>query len=81
MLISIRRQIFGLMSSPAEGVAVCCLDYAVALYPLVLRTVCGTDLHTFHGEVPAYVPTATKPHPITGETLPVILGHEYVASA
>ncbi|KAI0329791.1 L-threonine 3-dehydrogenase [Cubamyces sp. BRFM 1775] len=39
--------------------------------------ICGTDLHTFHGEVPAYVPTATKPHPITGETLPVILGHEF----
>ncbi|KAH9903230.1 L-threonine 3-dehydrogenase [Cubamyces lactineus] len=50
---------------------------AVGPTQIKIKVICGTDLHTFHGEVPAYVPTATKPHPITGETLPVILGHEF----
>ena len=39
--------------------------------------VCGSDLHLYHGALKGATPTATEPHPITGETLPVGLGHEY----
>lgn len=38
---------------------------------------CGSDLHLFfHGPMPP-MPSATTPHPLTGETLPVVLGHEF----
>ena len=37
--------------------------------------VCGTDLHAYLARTPKF-PTATEPDPITGETLPVTLGHE-----
>ncbi|KAI0329792.1 L-threonine 3-dehydrogenase [Cubamyces sp. BRFM 1775] len=39
--------------------------------------VCGTDLHIYHGEMKGSVPEGTEPHPITGATLPVVLGHEF----
>ncbi|KAI0634582.1 chaperonin 10-like protein [Trametes polyzona] len=40
--------------------------------------ICGSDLHVYHGTpLPGLVPTATEPHPNTGETLPVVLGHEF----
>ena len=42
--------------------------------------VCGTDLHAFLARTPKF-PTATEPDPITGETLPVTLGHEYVPTS
>jgi (R,R)-butanediol dehydrogenase/meso-butanediol dehydrogenase/diacetyl reductase len=39
--------------------------------------VCGSDLHLFHdGPIPP-APTDTEPHPISGETLPVVFGHEF----
>ena len=39
--------------------------------------VCGSDLHLFHeGPIPP-APTDTESHPISGETLPVIFGHEF----
>ena len=39
--------------------------------------ICGSDLHLYHdGPIPP-APTASKPHPISGETLPVVLGHEF----
>ncbi len=39
--------------------------------------ICGSDLHLYHeGPIPP-APTAEKPHPISGETLPVVLGHEF----
>ncbi len=39
--------------------------------------ICGSDLHLFHeGPMPP-APTADTPHPLSGETLPVILGHEF----
>ena len=41
--------------------------------------VCGSDLHFWQHAIEApLAPTATTPHPLTGETLPVITGHEYV---
>ncbi|KAH8173588.1 alcohol dehydrogenase groES-like domain-containing protein [Sarocladium implicatum] len=36
--------------------------------------ICGTDLHEYLGG-PNFCPTS--PHPVTGETIPVTLGHEF----
>lgn len=38
--------------------------------------ICGSDIHEFRAG-PFSIPLAT-PHPLTGETAPVVLGHEYV---
>jgi (R,R)-butanediol dehydrogenase / meso-butanediol dehydrogenase / diacetyl reductase len=38
--------------------------------------ICGTDLHEYLAG-PIFIPTAGSPHPITGETLPLTLGHEF----
>ncbi len=38
--------------------------------------ICGTDLHEYL-EGPIFVPTDAAPHPITGEAMPVVLGHEF----
>ncbi|PFH48777.1 hypothetical protein AMATHDRAFT_149132 [Amanita thiersii Skay4041] len=38
--------------------------------------VCGTDLHAYLAETLKF-PTATEPDPITGETLPITMGHEF----
>lgn len=38
--------------------------------------ICGTDLHEYE-EGPIFVPPPGRPHPLTGETLPIILGHEF----
>ncbi|KAM6501141.1 alcohol dehydrogenase GroES domain protein [Amanita muscaria] len=43
---------------------------------LIKVCICGTDLHAFLARTPKF-PTATEPDPITGETLPVTLGHEF----
>ncbi|MCW2582123.1 MAG: D-arabitol-phosphate dehydrogenase [Klenkia sp.] len=36
--------------------------------------ICGTDLHEYYAG-PIFVPT--EPHPLTGDSLPVVLGHEF----
>ncbi|KAM5545885.1 hypothetical protein V8D89_000011 [Ganoderma adspersum] len=42
----------------------------------VLRlVVCGSDLHSYTSLLPVS-PTLTKPHVVTNETLPVVMGHE-----
>ncbi|WP_347352184.1 2,3-butanediol dehydrogenase [Intrasporangium sp.] len=38
--------------------------------------ICGTDLHEYL-EGPIFAPPAGAPHPLTGETVPVTLGHEF----
>ncbi|MGC2976991.1 2,3-butanediol dehydrogenase [Brevibacterium sp. FAM 25378] len=39
--------------------------------------ICGSDLHLYHdGPIPP-APTAEEAHPLYGETLPVVLGHEF----
>ena len=38
--------------------------------------ICGSDLHLYHNG-PLGLPTADTPHPLSGETLPVVLGHEF----
>ena len=41
--------------------------------------ICGTDLHEYLAG-PIFIPPMGSPHPITGETLPVTLGHEFAGS-
>ncbi|NMH96131.1 2,3-butanediol dehydrogenase [Pseudonocardia acidicola] len=38
--------------------------------------ICGTDLHEFL-EGPIFIPAPQAPHPLTGQTLPVVIGHEF----
>lgn len=38
--------------------------------------ICGTDLHEYLAG-PIFVPAPGSPHPLTGETMPVTLGHEF----
>ena len=38
--------------------------------------ICGTDLHEYL-DGPIFAPAAGSPHPLTGETVPVTLGHEF----
>jgi (R,R)-butanediol dehydrogenase/meso-butanediol dehydrogenase/diacetyl reductase len=38
--------------------------------------ICGTDLHEYLAG-PIFIPPPGSPHPITGETLPLTLGHEF----
>lgn len=38
--------------------------------------ICGTDLHEYL-EGPIFAPPAGTPHPLTGETVPITLGHEF----
>ncbi|KAM9863798.1 2,3-butanediol dehydrogenase [Leucobacter sp. BZR 635] len=39
--------------------------------------ICGSDLHLYHDGPMAPGPTDAEPHPISGETLPVVFGHEF----
>jgi (R,R)-butanediol dehydrogenase/meso-butanediol dehydrogenase/diacetyl reductase len=38
--------------------------------------ICGTDLHEYL-DGPIFAPTAAAPHPLTGESVPITLGHEF----
>lgn len=38
--------------------------------------ICGTDLHEYL-EGPIFIPPAGHPHPISGESAPITLGHEF----
>lgn len=38
--------------------------------------ICGTDLHEYL-EGPIFIPPAGQPHPISGESAPITLGHEF----
>ncbi|MBP3043749.1 2,3-butanediol dehydrogenase [Arthrobacter jiangjiafuii] len=38
--------------------------------------ICGTDLHEYL-EGPIFAPAQGQPHPISGESLPITLGHEF----
>jgi (R,R)-butanediol dehydrogenase/meso-butanediol dehydrogenase/diacetyl reductase len=38
--------------------------------------ICGTDLHEYL-EGPIFAPAAGAPHPLTGESVPITLGHEF----
>jgi (R,R)-butanediol dehydrogenase/meso-butanediol dehydrogenase/diacetyl reductase len=36
--------------------------------------ICGTDLHEYYAG-PIFVPT--EPHPLTGQQMPLVMGHEF----
>lgn len=38
---------------------------------------CGSDLHLYYDGIMPPAPSATEPHPLSGETLPVVFGHEF----
>ena len=38
--------------------------------------ICGTDLHEYL-EGPIFIPPKGSPHPLTGEEMPVVMGHEF----
>jgi (R,R)-butanediol dehydrogenase / meso-butanediol dehydrogenase / diacetyl reductase len=38
--------------------------------------ICGSDLHEYLAG-PIFIPPSGSPHPLTGEELPVVLGHEF----
>jgi (R,R)-butanediol dehydrogenase/meso-butanediol dehydrogenase/diacetyl reductase len=38
--------------------------------------ICGSDLHEYL-EGPLFIPAAGHPHPISGESAPVVMGHEF----
>lgn len=38
--------------------------------------ICGTDLHEYL-EGPIFIPPAGQPHPISGESAPITMGHEF----
>ena len=42
--------------------------------------ICGSDLHEYLAG-PIFVPPAGSPHPLTGEEIPVVLGHEFGAGS
>ncbi|KAI0357735.1 L-threonine 3-dehydrogenase [Trametes cingulata] len=42
-----------------------------------VKVLCGSDLHMYHELVPGLQPTATEPHRLTKETLPIGMGHEF----
>lgn len=39
--------------------------------------ICGSDLHLYQDGPFPPAPTEQEPHPLSGETLPVVLGHEF----
>ncbi|MDJ1369983.1 2,3-butanediol dehydrogenase [Gulosibacter molinativorax] len=39
--------------------------------------ICGSDLHLYHGGPIPPAPTETEAHPMSGEKLPVVFGHEF----
>ncbi|MBL1112943.1 2,3-butanediol dehydrogenase [Streptomyces sp. 110] len=41
--------------------------------------ICGTDLHEYV-DGPIFCPAPGEPHPMTGETSPVVLGHEFAGT-
>jgi (R,R)-butanediol dehydrogenase/meso-butanediol dehydrogenase/diacetyl reductase len=60
-----------------EDVATPSASAGQVLIRVELCGICGTDLHEFY-DGPVFCPTATEPHPLTGATAPVVLGHEFV---
>ncbi|KAL8243721.1 hypothetical protein R6Q59_009979 [Mikania micrantha] len=51
-----------------------CLDHQVKVRPAFCG-ICGTDLHEYSS--PTFVPQPGNPHVITGEVMPIGVGHEF----
>lgn len=37
--------------------------------------ICGTDLHEYAS--PTFIPSKEAPHPVTKESMPIVIGHEF----
>ncbi|TFK82887.1 alcohol dehydrogenase GroES domain protein [Polyporus arcularius HHB13444] len=42
--------------------------------------ICGSDIHSYYAIIPGLSPTATEAHPVTKETLPITMGHEFAGT-
>lgn len=51
-----------------------CLAHQIKIRPSFCG-ICGSDVHAF--DSPSALPFKDTPHPVTGETWPVTLGHEF----
>lgn len=51
-----------------------CGDNQIKVKPAFVG-ICGTDLHEYSS--PTFIPSKENPHPITKESMPVGLGHEF----
>jgi len=51
-----------------------CLEHQVKVAPAFVG-ICGTDLHEYWS--PTFIPLKDHPHPVTKESVPVGLGHEF----
>lgn len=51
-----------------------CAEHQIKIKPAFVG-ICGTDLHEY--STPTFFPMPGKPHPVTGEEVPVGVGHEF----
>ncbi|TBU63555.1 GroES-like protein [Dichomitus squalens] len=47
----------------------------IKVFAFCSNGICGSDLHAWDALLPV-TPTHTEPHVVTGETLPIVMGHE-----
>src|SRR5690349_15041001 len=52
-------------------------DAGEVLVRVAHNGICGSDLHEYYS-APTFVPT--QPHPLTGVSVPVVLGHEFAGT-
>lgn len=51
-----------------------CGDDQIKVKPAFVG-ICGTDLHEYSS--PTFIPSKESPHPVTGESMPITIGHEF----
>jgi len=51
-----------------------CGDDQIKVKPAFVG-ICGTDLHEYSS--PTFIHSKEKPHPVTGESMPIVIGHEF----
>ncbi|KAL2427247.1 (R,R)-butanediol dehydrogenase [Exophiala dermatitidis] len=51
-----------------------CGEHQIKIKPAFCG-ICGTDLHEYSS--PTFIPAKDHPHPVTGESMPVTIGHEF----
>lgn len=66
----------GPMDVRVEDVPEPALQPGTVKVAVAFNGICGTDLHEVYGG-PQFIPTPKAPHPRTGNSLPVIMGHEF----
>lgn len=51
-----------------------CGDEQIKVKPAFVG-ICGTDLHEYSS--PTFIPSKDAPHPVTKESMPIVIGHEF----